>query len=121
DKPNTGTWSFDGQQLSGIPSFKVARMGPVRTFQLTKSLSLLTVLENMKLGAPDQKGESILKSLIPAIWRSQDDALEQKAMDLLTRFKLDTKSADYAASLSGGQRKLLEMARALMRDPNLVM
>ena len=121
DKPNTGTWSFEGKQLSGIPSFKVARMGQVRTFQLTKALSLLTVLENMKLGATSQKGERLLASIIPAIWRKQDDANEEKAMDLLTRFKLDAKADDYAASLSGGQRKLLEMARALMSDPTLVM
>ncbi len=121
DKPNTGEWSFDGHSLSGVPSFKVARMGQVRTFQLTKALSLLTVLENMKLGAPDQKGESIWRSIFPFIWRKQDKELEAKAMDLLARFKLDTKAQDYAASLSGGQRKLLEMARALMRDPNLVM
>lgn len=121
DKPNSGKWSFDGQDLSGIPSFKVARMGQVRTFQLTKALSLLTVLENMKLGAPDQKGESILASIFPFLWRKQDDELEEKAMELLGRFKLAEKANDYAASLSGGQRKLLEMARALMRDPQLVM
>ena len=121
DKPNSGTWSFDGKQLSGIPSFKVARMGQVRTFQLTKALSLLTVLENMKLGATGQKGESLWASIIPAIWRKQDDAIEDKAMELLQRFKLDAKADDYAASLSGGQRKLLEMARALMSDPTLVM
>ncbi len=121
DKPNSGTWSFDGTALSGIPSFKVARMGQVRTFQLTKALSLLTVLENMKLGATGQKGESLWSSVIPAIWRKQDDAIEDKAMELLARFKLDAKADDYAASLSGGQRKLLEMARALMSDPTLVM
>ena len=121
DKPNSGSWSFDGTQLSGIPSFKVARMGQVRTFQLTKALSLLTVLENMKLGATGQKGEGLLRSLFPFIWRSQDDEIEVKAMDLLARFKLDAKKEDYAASLSGGQRKLLEMARALMSDPTLVM
>ncbi len=121
DKPNTGAWSFDGHALSGVPSFKVAQMGQVRTFQLTKALSLLTVLENMKLGAPNQKGESIWRSIFPFIWRGQDNELEVKAMDLLTRFKLDAKAQDYAASLSGGQRKLLEMARALMRDPALVM
>lgn len=121
DKPNTGTWSFDGKNLSGIPSFKVARMGQVRTFQLTKALSLLTVLENMKLGATQQKGERLWSSIIPAVWRKQDDANEDKAMELLTRFKLDAKADDYAASLSGGQRKLLEMARALMSDPTLVM
>ncbi|MFH8252070.1 ABC transporter ATP-binding protein [Microbacterium sp. B2969] len=121
DKPNSGSWSFDGTNLSGIPSFKVARMGQVRTFQLTKALSLLTVLENMKLGATRQKGESLWASIIPAIWRRQDSDIEDKAVDLLRRFKLDAKADDYAASLSGGQRKLLEMARALMSDPTLVM
>lgn len=121
DKPNSGTWSFDGRTLSGIPSFKVARMGQVRTFQLTKALSLLTVLENMKLGATHQRGERFWTSFIPAFWRSQDTEIEVKARDLLKRFKLDAKEQNFAAELSGGQRKLLEMARALMSDPVLVM
>ncbi|MCR2793588.1 ABC transporter ATP-binding protein [Microbacterium sp. zg.Y625] len=121
DKPNSGSWSYDGQQLSGIPSFKVARMGQVRTFQLTKALSLLTVLENMKLGATKQIGERFWTSMLPFLWRKQETEIEQKARELLARFKLDAKADDYAASLSGGQRKLLEMARALMSDPNLVM
>ncbi|APZ35910.1 ABC transporter ATP-binding protein [Microbacterium aurum] len=121
DRPNSGSWSYDGKSLAGIPAFKVARMGQVRTFQLTKALSLLTVLENMKLGAPGQKGERFWTSFIPAVWRGQEDANEEKARGLLRRFKLDAKEKDFAASLSGGQRKLLEMARALMSDPNLVM
>ena len=121
DKPNTGTWTFDGKSLSGVPAFKVARMGQVRTFQLTKALGLLTVLDNMKLGAKNQIGEGLFRSLFPFLWRKQDDELEIRAHDLLTRFKLDAKSEDYAASLSGGQRKLLEMARALMSEPVLVM
>ena len=121
DKPDTGEWTFNGRSLSGMPAFKVARLGQVRTFQLTKALGLLTVVENMKLGAGRQRGEGVLASLIPALWRKQDDAIEVKAMELLARFKLDTKAEDFAASLSGGQRKLLEMARALMSDPTLVM
>ena len=121
DTPDTGTWSFEGKSLSGVPSFKVAQMGQVRTFQLTKALSLLTVLDNMKLGAKDQAGEGIFKSLFPRFWKKQDAEIEVKAMELLKRFKLDTKKEDFAASLSGGQRKLLEMARALMTDPVLVM
>ena len=121
DTPDTGTWSFMGTSLSGVPSFKVAQLGQVRTFQLTKALSLLTVIENMKLGAKGQSGESIFRALFPGFWKKQDEDIEVKAMELLKRFKLDTKKGDFAASLSGGQRKLLEMARALMTDPTLVM
>ncbi len=121
DKPDTGEWTFDGQGISGIPAFKVARKGQVRTFQLTKALSLLTVLDNMKLGAKGQSGESLARALFPWIWRKQEAEIEARAIDLLTRFKLDAKKDDYAASLSGGQRKLLEMARALMSQPSLVM
>jgi branched-chain amino acid transport system ATP-binding protein len=121
DKPDTGSWTFLGRSLAGIPSFKVARLGQVRTFQLTKALGLLTVLDNMKLGAKDQKGENLFRALLPFLWRKQEEEIEAKAIDLLARFKLDAKAEDYAASLSGGQRKLLEMARALMSDPTLVM
>lgn len=121
DKPDTGSWSFDGKALSGVPAFKVSQMGQVRTFQLTKSLAMLTVLENMKLGAKGQRGESFWAALVPKMWRAQDDQIEERAIELLTRFKLDAKKEDFAASLSGGQRKLLEMARALMSEPNLVM
>lgn len=121
DNPNTGKWSFEGKALAGIPSFKVSKMGQVRTFQLTKALSMLSVLENMKLGAKSQFGEHLWASIFPWTWRKQDDDIESKALELLARFKLDAKADDYAASLSGGQRKLLEMARALMSDPTLIM
>ena len=121
DKPDTGTWSFDGRSLAHVPAFKVARLGLIRTFQLTKALGLLTVMDNMKLGATGQRGENLFRALLPFLWRKQDDEIEAKALDLLGRFKLDAKKDDYAASLSGGQRKLLEMARALMSDPTLVM
>ncbi len=121
DKPDAGEWEFAGQRLAGIPAYKVARMGQVRTFQLTKALGLLTVLENMKLGAKHQRGERFWMSLIPAIWRKQDEEIEERAIKLLRKFKLDAKMEDFAASLSGGQRKLLEMARALMSEPQLVM
>jgi len=121
DKPDTGQWTFDGSSISGIPAFKVARQGQVRTFQLTKALSLLTVLDNMKLGAKGQRGESLARALFPWIWRKEEAEIEERAVALLTRFKLIDKKDDYAASLSGGQRKLLEMARALMSQPTLVM
>ena len=121
DKPNTGRWSFEGSNLAGVPAFKVSRQGMVRTFQLTKSLGRLSVLQNMLLGAQGQRGESFLRALVPGGWRAQEKENTERAMELLRRFKLDAKREDFAASLSGGQRKLLEMARALMSDPKLVM
>ena len=121
DKPNTGVWTFEGKNLAGMPSYRVARLGMIRTFQLTKALSLLTVLENMRLGAQKQPGESILASFIKPLWIHREREITVQADDLLKRFKLDAKREDYAASLSGGQRKLLEMARALMSKPKMVM
>ena len=93
----------------------------VRTFQLTKSLTKLPVIENMKLGATGQRGEKIWNGLLPFLWRGQESEIEQRADELLKRFKLDHMRDEYAGALSGGQRKLLEMARALMTNPTLVM
>ena len=121
DKPNQGNWSFEGQNLAGMSPYKVARLGMIRTFQLTKALSLLTVIENMRLGAQKQPGESFLTSLIRPLWIRREKEITDVADTLLKRFKLDAKREDYAASLSGGQRKLLEMARALMSEPKLIM
>lgn len=121
DEPNSGSWTFDGKNLAGVAPFKVARMGMIRTFQLTKALSLLTVIDNMRLGAQDQPGEGFLQSFLRPIWKKREAQISERADELLQRFKLDAKREDYAASLSGGQRKLLEMARALMSKPKLVM
>ncbi|NUR83614.1 MAG: ABC transporter ATP-binding protein, partial [Nonomuraea sp.] len=121
DKADEGAWTFNGQSMSGVPAHKVARLGMVRTFQLTKALSRLTVMENMRLGAQKQVGENFFRALAPFLWRQQEQSITERAEDLLTRFKLDAKREDFAGSLSGGQRKLLEMARALMVDPQLVM
>ena len=121
DTPNAGKWSFNGKSLAGVAAFKVARMGLIRTFQLTKALGLLTVMDNMKLGSTEQPGEKLSASFFPFIWKKKDAEIEVRAMDLLARFKLADKKDDFAASLSGGQRKLLEMARALMTTPELVM
>ncbi len=121
DRPDTGTWSFKDTSLNNVPAYKVARMGMVRTFQLTKVLSKLTVMENMRVGATGQRGESLLSAMFRPLWSSQEKANTEKANSLLERFLLIKKKDDFAGSLSGGQRKLLEMARALMADPELVM
>ncbi len=121
DQPDEGTWSFNGNDLGDIAAYKVARMGMVRTFQLTKVLSRLTVMENMRLGPTGQSGERLWNAMLRPIWRSQEKANTARAMELLARFNLDAKKDDFAGSLSGGQRKLLEMARALMVEPELIM
>ncbi len=121
DKPQSGSWSFKGTNLKKMPAYKVARLGMVRTFQLTKVLSRLTVMENMRIGATGQSGEHLLSAMFPWLWREQERANTERALELLQRFKLLEKKDDFAGSLSGGQRKLLEMARALMVQPELVM
>jgi branched-chain amino acid transport system ATP-binding protein len=121
DRADAGTWTFNGKSLSGTPPYRLARNGLVRTFQLTKALAKLTVLDNVRLGASGQRGERFLPAMFPFLWRDQEDRITEQADRLLIQFKLETKRDDYAGSLSGGQRKLLEMARALMTQPELVM
>lgn len=121
DKPSSGTWTFEGRSLQGMPAARVARQGMVRTFQLTKALSRMTVIENMRLGASSQPGENLFTALVPPLWKAREREITEQAEELLVRFKLDHHRDSFAGSLSGGQRKLLEMARALMSKPTMIM
>ena len=121
DEPDTGSRLFEGNDLSGVSAYRVANLGMVRTFQLTKSLSKMTVIDNMRLGGTGQAGESFFRALFPFLWRRQEAEITERADALLERFKLTHMRDEFAGTLSGGQRKLLEMARALMVKPNMVM
>ncbi len=121
DKPDVGHRVFNGHDIDDVPAHKIANYGMVRTFQLTKALSKMTVIENMKLGATDQRGESLWRSILPFVWNRQEKDIERRADALLTRFRMDHMRDEFAGTLSGGQRKLLEMARSLMVEPTMVM
>ncbi|MGH3586172.1 MAG: ABC transporter ATP-binding protein [Pseudonocardia sp.] len=121
DRPTAGRWTFDGHDVTGVAAHRLARRGMVRTFQLTRVLARLTVLENMKLAATGQRGERLLPALVRPLWRAQETEIERRADALLERFRLLDHRDEYAGYLSGGQRRLLEMARALMVDPAFVL
>ncbi|MGH3756763.1 ABC transporter ATP-binding protein [Actinophytocola sp.] len=121
DRADGGHWTFDGRPLTGYAAHRVAGRGLVRTFQLAKALAKLSVLENLKLAATGQRGERMLLSLLPPVWRRQEKDIERRAEELLERFGLAHMRDEYAGTLSGGQRKLLELARALMVRPRMVL
>ena len=121
DEPDSGSRIFDGHDIGEVPAHRIANYGMVRTFQLTKALSKMSCIDNMKLGATHQRGESLWRGLLPFMWRGQEDEIEARADALLERFKMDHMRDQFAGTLSGGQRKLLEMARALMVEPKMVM
>ena len=121
DDADGGTWTLDGAPLQRKRPHAVARAGMVRTFQLTKALSKMKVIDNLMLGATDQVGEGMVSALLPVRWRSQEAAVTERAEQLLERFRLAHMRDEYAGTLSGGQRKLLEMARALMVEPKVIL
>jgi len=115
------TWSFNGKTMRRTGASQAARAGMVRTFQLTKALSRMTVLQNMLIGASDQPGENLFVAPFKFLWSKREQENIERAEQLMARFKLDAKRDEMAGDLSGGQKKLLEMARALMSNPSMIM
>jgi len=121
-RPDGGRIAFEGRDIAGRAPHTIARMGLVRTFQLTRVLAKMKVLDNMMLAAPDQPGERLSNALFrPATSRRREREVRAQALELLETVGLASHADAYAATLSGGQRKLLELARALMCRPTMVM
>ena len=120
--PDRGAVAYEGASIYGKRPHRVAARGMMRTFQMTKALAAMTVLENMELGAQDQPGERLAGlARHPLGWRRRERESRTRALELLERFRLASHANAYAATLSGGQRKLLELARLLMAEPRLVL
>jgi neutral amino acid transport system ATP-binding protein len=121
-KGDRGSVSFQGNEILGEHPYEIARKGMVRTFQITKALAAMPVIDNMMLAAPDQPGEHLRNVFFrPRAVKSREEQVRKQAMELLGIFNLRDLADDYAGTLSGGQRKLLELARALMAEPKLLL
>jgi ABC-type branched-subunit amino acid transport system ATPase component len=117
-----GTITFDDQRIERWPSHAIARAGLVRTFQIPRVLTRMSVLENMLLAAPRQPGEVLGVALFaPGLVRRREREVREQAQQVLELVRLSHLANDFAGTLSGGQRKLLEFGRALMTRPRMVL
>ena len=121
-RPDSGRVVFEGKRLDRKPPHRIAREGLVRTFQTARPLTRLSVRENVMLGAKDQPGERLTGWLWrPQAARGREALVRRRADELLELVRLDALAGAYAGTLSGGQRKLLDLARALMVEPKLML
>jgi branched-chain amino acid transport system ATP-binding protein len=122
--PTAGTVRFNGEDITGLQPHEIANRGLARTFQIARELEEMTVLENMMLAPKGQVGESLWRSVMPVsrgAVREQETEHLERVWEVLDFFEIDHLAEEYAGNLSGGQRKLLEMARALLTDPDVLL
>ncbi len=121
-RSDRGRVIFDGEPIQQLQPYQIAQQGMVRTFQVARTLSRLSVMENMLLAAQKQTGENFWQVWLrsPQV-KKEEKQLRVEAIALLESVGLAHMANEYAGALSGGQRKLLEMARALMTQPKLIL
>jgi len=118
----SGSVTFDQADISSEPANRISTRGLVRTFQLARGCPRMTVFEHLMLYAPQQKGEGFVAGLLkPTAVREQEAALREDAYAMSRRLKLDHVIDNLVTDLSGGQKKLLEIGRALMAKPKLLL
>jgi branched-chain amino acid transport system ATP-binding protein len=121
-RADEGVIRFRGERIDGLPPYVLVGRGIVKTFQIPRELRNLTVLENLMLCARDAPGEQLLNLVVRVQQvRRREREVQKKAEDLLRFVGLFALRDEYAKNLSGGQKKLLELTRALMTDPSLIL
>ena len=121
-KQDSGSTFFDGKNISNLESYKISRLGMVRTFQLTKVFDRMTVNENILFSASSLKNDRFLNSLMKSsITSNTEKELNDKTAEILNLVNLYHMKDSYARELSGGQKKLLELARVIVQKPKILL
>jgi branched-chain amino acid transport system ATP-binding protein len=120
-RPSEGRVTFDGNDITGVAPEAVARRGLVRTFQLVQLFETLTVLENVKVGRHLHTSGGLMTALMPLRARAVEAQVERVARDLLDFVALPGQAETLAGALPYGQKRLLEIARALAAEPKLLL